>query len=249
MAIPVRLDNPPIIEAVLDIDCEFSSPLDLKEIEPNARKELAKNYPKLKHQFFQEHKFEAVPNEPPKLSVIDGLQSLQFVHKEDKQIVQFRTLGFTFNRLSPYSSLDNYLPQIKTGWTAFVRLSAPERIRQVRLRYINRILLPIGEGGVDFDAYLYNAPKSPDPNRLSLLGFINQYAALENVSNHQITSVLTLQPAERDKLPIIIDNTAINSESGDVDDWSWLRAQILELRELKNRVFWNTIKEECLSLF
>jgi uncharacterized protein (TIGR04255 family) len=44
----IKLKNPPIIEAVLDIDCDFPTPFDVKSTEARARKALAKSYPKIR---------------------------------------------------------------------------------------------------------------------------------------------------------------------------------------------------------
>ena len=245
-----KLDNPPIIEAVLDIDCDFQAELDFKKIEVRARKELAKSYPKLRRQFFHEQQFEAKVNETPKFSVKGGLQGLQFLRQDEKQLIQFRRQGFSFNRLAPYSSLDAYLPQIKKCWTLYAKLASPVQINSIRLRYINRILLPLVNGNVNFDEYLLNGPRVADPERLALVGFLNQYAAIDKKSGHQINSVITLQPVDKnDKLPIILDNGVVAVEAAQVDDWPWIRSKILELREVKNHIFWNTLKEKCLNQF
>lgn len=249
MAKDRKLDNPPIIEAVLDIDCDFKAELDFKKIEVRARKELAKSYPKIRPQFFQEHQFEAKVNETPKLSVKGGLQGLQFLKRDEKQVIQFRRHGFSFNRLSPYSSLDAYMPQIKKCWTLYSKIASPVQIGSIRLRYINRILLPVVGGRVDLDEYLLNGPRVADPKRFTLGGFLNQYSAVDQKSGHHITSVLTLQPVENDKVPIILDNVVAAVETGSVNDWHWIRTKILELRELKNHLFWHTLTEKCLNQF
>ena len=60
-----RLDNPPIIEAVLDIDCDLPAGLNLAGLEADARKIFAEQYPKFRTQMLQETKIEQRPNEPP----------------------------------------------------------------------------------------------------------------------------------------------------------------------------------------
>ena len=44
--------------------------------------------------------------------------------------------------------LDEYLPEIERTWRFFVELASPVQVRRIRLRYINRILLPLASGGV-----------------------------------------------------------------------------------------------------
>jgi uncharacterized protein (TIGR04255 family) len=244
-----ELTTPPIIEAVLDIECDFVEQPEIKKIEARARKEMARSYPKVRHVLFQEHQVEAKPSEPAKISIKGGLHGLQFLKNDEKQVVQFRIEGFSFNRLAPYTSLDNYLPQMKKNWAIYRDLTNPLQIRLIRLRYINRILLPLINGKVDLDEYILNGPRLADPNRFDLTGFIDQYAATDRDTGNQINSVLTLQQVVDNKLPVIFDNGVVTFEGGNVDDWQWIRSKILELRELKNYIFCHTLTEKCLNLF
>lgn len=245
----LNLKNPPIIEAVLDIECDLPPTLKINTIEIPAKKEFAKTYPKFRPQFFQEHKFEVKPNEPSKLSVKGGIVGLQFLHNDEKQVVQFRAQGFSFNRLAPYSSLDDYIPQIKRAWMAYAKLANPVLIRLIRLRYINRILLPFVEGKVDLDDYFRIGPRLADEKRFGLVGFLNQYTAVETATGYHVNSVITAQPPEGDKWPIIFDNTAMALESREPNEWNWIRSKILDLRGLKNSVFKETLTEKCLNRF
>jgi uncharacterized protein (TIGR04255 family) len=128
-------------------------------------------------------------------------------------------------------------------------VTKPVQIRLIRLRYINRIPLPFADGKVELDRYILNGPRLADPDRFELTGFIDQYAAVDKETGHQINSVLTLQPVDGDKLPIIFDNGVASVEAGNVDEWIWIKSKILELRELKNHVFYQTLTQECLNLF
>lgn len=249
MKTSVKLKHPPIIEAVLDIDCDFSTPPDPQKIEKAARKSLAKSYPKLRPIYIQDHRVEATEDKKVKYSVEGGIHGLQFLKEDEKQLVQFRLPGFSFNRLSPYSSLDDYLPQIRKAWSLYSKLTSPVQVRLIRLRYINRVLLPLKNGAVDIGEYILNGPRLADPDRLTLIGFLDQYAALDTRTGYQVNSVLTLQPIEGDKLPIIFDNGVTSLETGSVGDWAWIRSKILELRELKNHIFCRTLTEKCLNLF
>ena len=90
MKTSVKLKNPPIIEAVLDIDCDFATPVETAKIEKPARKGLAKSYPKLRPIFVQDHRVEATEDRKLKYSVEGGIQGLQFLKDDEKQLVQFR---------------------------------------------------------------------------------------------------------------------------------------------------------------
>src|ERR1700730_1851742 len=112
-----RFRNPPIVEAVFDIDCDLPPGFDLAGLETAARAQIQDQYPKFRAQFLQEHKIEAAQDAPPKMSSRLAVQAFQFLHDDEKQLVQVRAQGFSFNRLTPYTSLDDYLPEIERPWS------------------------------------------------------------------------------------------------------------------------------------
>jgi uncharacterized protein (TIGR04255 family) len=245
----LRLPNAPIVEAVLDIGCDMPPAFDLAALERPSRDRFRDQYPKLRMQFIHETKIETHPDATPQMSVRHGIQAFQFLHADEKQLVQLRAQGFSFNRLAPYTSLDDYLPEIERTWQLFVGLASPVQIRVVQLRYINRILLPTVAGRVQLTDYLKIGPRLPDEDRLAFVGFLNQHAAVETDTGNQANIVLTTQPQENDKLPIIFDNCVASAGTAEPEDWPWILARILSLRALKNRIFGNTLTERCLNLF
>ncbi|HWQ93514.1 MAG TPA: TIGR04255 family protein [Clostridia bacterium] len=233
----LQLMKAPIIEAVLDIDCDMPPGFDLEAVETRARELFRDKYPQIGKQLMQEHSIQVKPDEPPTMSVRHATQSLQFLQQDGKQLVQVRAQGFSFNRLAPYTSLDDYMPEIERTWRLFVSIASPVQIRNVRLRYINRILLPAVEGRTKLEDYLGICPHLPDEERLTFTGFLNQHSAIEKDTGHQVVILLTTQPPENKVLPLIFDIITTSSRSADVENWAWLAATIQALRGLKNRRF------------
>jgi uncharacterized protein (TIGR04255 family) len=245
----IKLRNPPIVEAVLDFDCDPSPGLDLAAMEGAARVQFTDQYPKLRKQFVQGFVIEAKQNEVSSSSTDHGVQALQFLQEDEKQLVQVRTQGFSFNRLAPYSDLEDYLPEIERSWRAYVSLVSPKHVRVVRLRYINRILLPLKEGKVDLDEYLKIMPRLPEEDRFNVVGFLTQQLAYEKDTGHQVSWVLTAQPRESDQLPIILDITVASMVDAAPSDWGKISGAINSLRVLKNRVFFTSLTAKCIQLF
>jgi len=102
---------------------------------------------------------------------------------------------------------------------------------------------------VDLGVYLTSQPALPAEDRLTLSGFVNQYSATDAVTGHQVAVVLAAQPPEGDNLPIIFDNAASASGEWDPMDWSALGGVLESLRNLKNLIFFETMKKPCLDLF
>jgi uncharacterized protein (TIGR04255 family) len=245
----LQLLKAPIIEAVLDIDCDLPPTFDLAALETRSRDLFGDRYPRFRKQLMQEHTIRAKGDEPPTMSVRHATQSLQFLQEDGKQLVQIRAQGFSFNRLAPYTTLDDYLPEIERTWRLFVSVAAPVQIRSVRLRYINRILLPMVGGRVKLEDYLKVCPRLPDEERLTFTGFLNQHTAVENGTGNQVVIILTTQSHENEMLPLILDIITTSNGPAEVENWAWLSATIQALRALKNSVFRNTLTEECLNLF
>lgn len=244
-----KLDRPPIVEAVLDLDCDMPPALKLEDLERAFRDAFRDRYPKFRPQFLQEHTIEARAEGSPSLAVRRGLQAFQFLQDDERQLVQVRAAGFSFNRLAPYTSLDDYLPEIERVWRTFVELASPLQVRQIRLRYINRILLPLVEGEVNLDEYLAIGPRLPEEGTLTFVGFLHRHAAAEKATGHRVSTTLASQPPEQDRLPVILDIEAAADGSIDPKDWPSLDGRIQSLRSLKNLVFRRTLTERCLKLF
>ena len=250
----LHLKSPPIVEAVLDIQCDLPPGFDLAALEQSARAAFRDQYPKFAPQIQQSMRIAVVPARAPagapNVTTAQALQALQFLHEDQKQLVQIRASGFAFNRLAPYSSLDAYLPEIARTWALFVAVAQPKLIRSIHLRYINRILLPLdSRGSVDLDDYLSQGPRLPDEDRLTFAGFISQSSAHENATGNRVNITLAAQTPEHDALPIIFDIETIATGNLEADDWAAIEIKMRSLRTLKNMVFQNSLTDKCLSLF
>ena len=84
---------------------------------------------------------------------------------------------------------------------------------------------------------------------MTCVGFLNQFTAVENTTGHQATIVLTGEPQEGDKAPIIFDNCVVTALQAEPDDWPCLEGKIQALRHLKNRIFRSILTPQCLGLF
>lgn len=244
------LDSAPIVEAVVDIDCDMPTRVDVDALDTAARAALADRYPIARRRMLSEHQISSTPDGGP-LAVTSkqALASLQYCSPDEKQLIQFRPGGYSFNRLAPYSSLDDYLAEIERTWRLFVDTAKPVVCRAVRLRYINRIELPMTEGRVDIDEYLKLAPRLADEARLTFVGFFNHHSVLEAATGNQANIVFATQAATKDSLPILFDIEAVREVAGEPADWQAISGRIQSLRALKNLVFRNSLTEKCLNLF
>ncbi|HET6407255.1 MAG TPA: TIGR04255 family protein [Chthoniobacteraceae bacterium] len=246
----LQLAKAPIIEAVLDIDCDLPLSVDQELLEKSARDALRDRYPKLRKQSIQEHVWTHNGIDAPEMQMMERPGALQFLTEDERQLVQFRPNGFSFNRLAPYGSLDDYLPEIESAWRLFEELAQPVMIRKVGLRMINRMLLPLSDGKLVFSDFLQVAPSLPATGlKLGLVGFLEQHLAIDEESLNRVNIVKTSEAAASGSLPVILDIDAFHPCDIPPPEWPVLLARIESLRNLKNRVFQHTLTAQCLNLF
>jgi len=245
-----KLNKPPIVEAVLDINCDLPPTMDIKLLEEPARERFMGQYPEFRTRHVWEHEFQARAVEIAQTNTRRDFQGYMFLQEDGKQLVQVRGQGYSFNRLAPYTTLDDYLLEVERTWRLYAELLQPVQVTTIQLRYINKINLPLMGDKVELDEYLKLGPRLPDEERLNFKGFLNQYVAGEIETGNEVKTILTSQKPEGATLPIIFDITAAKDVALNSDDWNGILQTIQSLRRLKNYVFFNTLKEErCLPLF
>ncbi len=245
----LRLAHAPIIEAVIDINCDLPPDTDFGELQERAADALRASYPKLRRQITQRHELGLGAAESPEVAMGRKITRLLLLTEDERQLVQFRSEGYSFNRLAPYGSLDEYLRDIEWTWEVFRELARPVQIRAIGLRFINRILLPTNDGLVELNDYLRVSPQLPDEETLQFTGFLNQHAAVEITTGNHVNITLVMEALKGDKLPIIFDIATSDLRPKEPEAWQDVREAIESLRRLKNRIFERTLTESCLNLF
>src|SRR5882724_5307492 len=81
----LKLAKAPIVEAVIDIDCDMPPAFDLAALEVQAREAIQAQYPKFRSQFLEHHRIEGKGDEVTKHSTKRAIQALQFLHDDEKQ--------------------------------------------------------------------------------------------------------------------------------------------------------------------
>jgi len=248
------LKNAPIIEAVIEFHCELPPGQDRTGWETAFKRRFGAEYPQCQAQHLQEVQFQMGPggDDPSAKAIRQGVHGFRHLSADGRQLVQCRVDGFFFNRLAPYKSFDVYLPEALRCWDLYREVADPVIVRQVCLRYINRLLLPLADGELRLGAYVKNPPVLAIPlggEPFTFVEFVHQYqmAALE--SKTLVSVVLASQPLENDKLPLVFEIAAMRSGDFNPADHDAFEVALQSLRKLKNNVFENTLTPACLTLF
>lgn len=246
MAEPQPLLRPPITEALVDLR---ATPTRFLPSDRAAFGDAVRDgYPRSRDQRTIQAKLHFEKGKSPVATAAEiGLEGFQFLSEDERSVVQFRSNGFTFNRLSPYVGGDRLIAEALRLWATYVQIAVPTGVSRVALRFINNLTLPpererIGE-------FLESPPTPPQGAGALLQGFLNR------VQSHDLqtglTVIRTLASARArpgaEGLGVIIDIDAFRSADMSVDEVS-LRPVLEALRTLKNRVFFGSITNRAVEL-
>jgi uncharacterized protein (TIGR04255 family) len=209
-----------IVERIVDIHYDLPPAADILDLEDRA-KAAFHDYPEARRR------------------IAGGGAALHFVAADEKQIVQFRTDGYTFNHLEPYTSLDDDLPQIESTWQRFREIARPVQIRAVGLRFIHRISSPVSDGVPDYFDFRSGAPVFDET--LELSGLMNQYTVVEATTGNRVTVTLFTQPVRDNERLILADIESSDSRTRAPEDWPGVREAIISLNRLTDQVLEATL--------
>ena len=244
------LANPPIVEMVLDIDCDLPASFDLHAAAPAARAAFAEQYPVETKQYAEGFLIEPREDGTQVSRSEREMQAYRF-HREDRtQLVQVRNAGYSFNRLAPYQGFDGLSPEIVRTWNIYRTRFLPIAIRRTSLRFINRILVPHEDQRVELQHYFRTGPRLATKGLIGT-GFLLQNTATDAETKFDVVTVLASHAfASLTHFAFLLDITVASDVSISVDEDAPLLWQTLvRLRELKNEVFSNTVTKKCLQLF
>lgn len=173
-----------------------------------------------------------------------GLNGLFFTSADGKTVSQFRVDGFTLNRLAPYPSWETITPTAVDLWAKYVEVAVPQSVTRVAVRFINQLQLPSSE----FAEFLATVPRgAPADVPGQVAGFLTN-VLLMTAEGATVNFTQSLQGTTAIGPIILIDIDA--SVSGALAPTrAELERRLPALRELKNRVFFDSITEKTASLF
>ncbi len=242
-----RFKNPPIQEALLDI--QVTLPPDVKlETLKQFHAGLVNRFPEMQERISWQQSFQ-IADGTHAISSSRSVDGYLFNSKTDGKVVQARRNGFAFNKLRPYSDWDTFSAEAKELWQRYVAIAHPESVQRVTLRYLNRIALPLPLR--DLRDYCLLFPDLPPtlPQDLSEF-FLRVVLPLPNTPCASIIT-LTFEPPSlgASVLNLILDNEAAYIADSLNVDTEAIWSKMAELRELKNKAFDASLTEKTKALF
>lgn len=238
-----HLANAPITEALIDIRVKLPLNVDLSTLS-SVHASFASDYPNKHDRVKTETQIDLKTKKADTTSIVDGYL---FTSSDGTQVVQNRLDGFTFSRLKPYESWDMLRVEAYRLWQIYRDSCHPELITRIALRYINRLEIPLPIQ--DFGEYLTAPPIVPKnlPQELSV--FLTRNVIRENVNGFVTIISQSLESVSSSKIATIILDVDVFKEAQfnpeAMDAWE----AIDQLREFKNKIFFESITKKTLELY
>lgn len=238
------LRNAPIMEALIDIRVKLPPQSDAKKIDSIF--ELIKGqYPKKQEQRMSEIKIELKPGEElaKQLTKINGFR---YLSSDEKEIVQAKMDGFTFNKLSPYSKWEDLRNEAHRLWLIYKNITCPDLVTRVALRYINNLNIPMPIA--DFSDYLTVPPRVPERLPQGVSSFLIRVVIHEPSIDANAVITHALESVVGERVPIILDIDVFKLRSEGIEEeniWGTLE----NLRDFKNKIFFASITEKLKEMY
>jgi uncharacterized protein (TIGR04255 family) len=246
MARQIHLKNAPIVEAIVDFRVKLPAKFEVKTF-ASIKEMLGDNYPQMEERREIEAGIKVKGKRVEHIVEEKGLQGYFFKSQDGKNVAQFRNDGFTFSRLKPYTEWQNVLAEAKKLWKLYENRASPVLITRIATRYINQLDIPLPIK--DLENYLKAPPIIPKSAPQELHQFLTRVTLRDPGSDVMAHIIQALERSpKRDCVTIILDIDVFKQkESGfaELEIWQTFK----QLRDLKNRLFFDSITEETARLF
>lgn len=243
MIAPRKLNNAPIKEALIDIQTVLPKGIEANTLDISDDAFL-KRYPNKEALYKGAFGIRMEGGQAVGTSIEQGQIGYKYTSEDGKQIVQFRTDGFTYSQLEPYDKWETLRDEAFNLWELYTQLTGPD-IRRIAVRYINLLKIPLPIG--DIKKYLAAPPETPADLGLSVNSFLTRIVMADPESG--ATAILTqaLEAFEEANAPIVLDiDVFLNNQYDHSDPEIW--ADLDKLRKLKNIIFFESITEDTEGL-
>ncbi len=177
-------------------------------------------------------------------------QHLGFWFRSEDNLRTFQVTleGFTFNRLAPYDSWEEFSNDARSLWEIYREICRPTHVTRAAIRYINQINIP-ADGIIELKDYLSTVPEvSPNlPEKALQTYFMQLQLPQQDLNCMLIINEALAQPTNPGIITVILDLDLFRQQicnNDDEDIWQFLD----KLRDRKNEVFEASITDKTREL-
>ncbi len=238
----------PITEAIIDLKVAFPEGFSVDAL-ANIHAHISDRFP------IQELMYTGIgavlfqPGSPVQIEANQQHNGFRFKSEDNRKLFQATLNGFTFNRLAPYESWEEFSGDARYLWDIYTNVCHPTHVTRVALRYINQIIIPV-KGLGDLKDYLNTVPEVPSGLPRNIL---SSFFMQLQIPQDDLDCMLTINealapPTNPETITVLLDFDLFRQQTWQTDDadiWHFLQ----QLRERKNLVFNTSITDRTRRLF
>ncbi len=242
-----QLNKAPAREALIDI--QFAPAISSEAItsfEELARSRFEKSLPIWQALFGFSITPDGPAQNPPSRTAI----GVRLESSEPPHVLQCRTNGFTFSRLSPYGCWGDLRAAAKKEWDQFLQVAQQFVVSRIAVRYINELKIPTPLN--DFNEYLTSPPDVPTELPQAVSAFL-QRVVIPDPENDCV-SIITQALEEPGQMPdnqftVLLDVDVFRMVQIESTDSERIWHELDQLRVQKNRMFFAHITDKMVERF
>ena len=239
------LSRAPIVEAVIGVTARAEAAWEESAVSEQFKQRLSE-YPNVQSHREIRHEFNLAADAQPEQAIHDmGWRGLRCESADKLHVAQFNRDGFTFSRLKPYQSWEQFHQEGLRLWGLYNEIAQPSEIQRIGLRFINRIEFLQDE--VKLEDFLENPPKTPRGIEIPFETFLHHNTLTVPGHPYGINVIQTVQPSQgAEAWGVILDIDVFTTES--IANRNTLEQHLTNMRWLKNKVFFGSITTKTLEL-
>ncbi|MGH8605195.1 MAG: TIGR04255 family protein [Gammaproteobacteria bacterium] len=243
-----RLAHAPIVEAVIEVRARAEAPWEEAVILERLKSRLP-DYPASQSQQSLQFEFKVEPGKTPEQAIHDlGWKGLRFESADKLHVAQFNRELFSFSRLRPYDSWNQFSTEALRLWQIHSELAQPIEVQRLGVRFINRTAVP-SEGRLE--NYMQVPPQTPRNLELPFANFLHHDTLLVPGHPYAINVIQTVQSPHgpgTEAAALILDIDVYTIQPFELRD-NVFPTRLAEMRWLKNKVFFGSITPQALKNF
>jgi len=241
-----HLRRAPISEALIDIQVDLPDGSE-RDLLDGFCQAIEDRYPikKEQHEFSGQFKME-IEQSQPTATASKRFSGYLLTSQDGLEVAQGRLDGFTYSRLCPYQSWEELQEEAKRVWEVYIDCLRPILIKRIAVRYINKIVIPVGSDLRDYLATNFDiAQNLPQSIADFLLRIVIPFP--DEGCSAIITQTFD-HASEKDQMPLIFDIDVFQVGEPSIAS-ATLWEQLGRLRSVKNRIFFESIEDKVIEEF
>src|SRR5712691_10530672 len=201
MQAPRHYSRAPITEAIIDLKVTLPEGFSVDKL-TDIHAHISDRFPTQEPIHAGSLLFQSGPN--IKIDASRQHHGFLFRSEDGLRVFQATLSGFTFNRLAPYETWEEFRDDGRHLWEIYKDICKPSSVTRVAVRYINRLDLP--GPALDFKDYLRTVPEvAPDlPQGLSTF-FMQLQIPQEDLNCMLIINETLVPPTSPGLVAVILD--------------------------------------------